>query len=414
MQILQCRNNRGGNQRVRRFLNSFLFFPWLSWTKLLGGGPQRSSSKSFTGANSGFSICFPKEENLLDTGATTFATTSGKEPTNMSILSTREIIKTKQETLKESSYIRRDQTHNFRIHILRMISILWKSTKSNEEIAKKEMGEESSKPKPNFAPAAMERERDKHTHTFQRKLTLPSNHSTWSGMNGSWGHDQCYGAKLRNACCGVVIPEVSESSIITGIVPSHEREYYILEWDGKLAELNEWPTFRHKAYLLWCNLHPPIRCRCCCFSSPRLYVSVSLYAFSPSLAPLFRVSRILVSSIVQLWIRRELGFECHTFLLRWTAGIKQLQNWWMQQQGARRSWLSNRKGVVDFWAAESSSSSSTSIILLCTTIDSRHRLVQQQQQLHGNERRSKPYPGLGYCCNQVVFTTIAGETKRGE
>jgi hypothetical protein len=93
----------------------------------LGDGPQRYSSKSFTGANSGFSICFPKEENLLDTGATTFATTSGKEPTNMSILSTREIIKTKQETLKESSYIRRDQTHNFRIHILRMISILGKS-----------------------------------------------------------------------------------------------------------------------------------------------------------------------------------------------------------------------------------------------------------------------------------------------
>ncbi len=106
--------------------------------------------------------------------------------------------------------------------------------------------------------------------------------------NGSWGHDQCYGAKLRNAGCGVVIPKGAESSIITGIVPSNEREYYVLEWDGKLAELNEWTTFRHKAYLL-CNLHPPIRCRCCWFSSPRLYVSVSLCAFSPSLAPLFCV-----------------------------------------------------------------------------------------------------------------------------
>ncbi len=89
-------------------------------------------------------------------------------------------------------------------------------------------------------------------------------------------------------------------------------------------------------------------------TAPRVLVSVSLCAFSPSLAPLFWVSRILVSSIVQLWIGRELGCECHSFLLRWKAGIKQLQKWWMQQQGARRSWLSNIKGVVGFWAAESS------------------------------------------------------------
>ncbi len=213
------------------------------------------------------------------------------------------------------------------------------------------MGEESSKPKPNCAPAAMERERERES--FQQKLTLPSNHSTWSGM-ALGGTIDVMAQNCLSLDVGWSFQKVRNRQLLLEFVPSHEREYYILEWDGKFAELNEWTTFRHKAYLLWCNLHPPIRCRCCCcFSSPRLYVSVALCTFSPSLAPLFCVSRILVSSIVQLWIRRELGFECHSFLLRWNAGIRQLQKWWMQQQGARRSWLSNRKGVVGFWAAES-------------------------------------------------------------
>ncbi len=97
----------------------------------------------------------------------------------MSILSTREIIETKQETLKESSYIRRNPTHNFRIHILRMISILWKS----QRVMKKSQRRRWEKKARNQNPIVhQQRWRERERESFQRKLTLPSNDSAWSGM----------------------------------------------------------------------------------------------------------------------------------------------------------------------------------------------------------------------------------------
>ncbi len=160
MQILQCPNNRGGNQRVRRFLNSFLFFPLTFLDEVIGWWSSKIQQQVLHWGKFWVLDLLSKRREPFGYWSNNLHNNIRQGPTNMSILSTREIIKTTQKTLKESSYIRRDQTHNFRIHILRMISILWKSTKSDEEIAKKSMGEESSKPKPNCAPAARERERE--------------------------------------------------------------------------------------------------------------------------------------------------------------------------------------------------------------------------------------------------------------
>lgn len=124
MQILQCPNNRGGNQRVRRFLNSFLFFPLTFLDEVIGWWSSKIQQQVLHWGKFWVLDLLSKRREPFGYWSNNLHNNIRQGPTNMSILSTREIIKTTQKTLKESSYIRRDQTHNFRIHILRMISIL--------------------------------------------------------------------------------------------------------------------------------------------------------------------------------------------------------------------------------------------------------------------------------------------------